>query len=238
VCRVGAGTCRDVPAVGVVGIDGDRPRVVAVAALVGRLPGLAGVGAERGPPPPASYARPRARGCQASECTSLCAPGRWSCQLCPPSLERIRPPSSIPTRSMSASCGLGAIQRTCDVHGRGGKLQCGREGSSRSAFNSRQLSPLSPLRNSRLGSVPAYTAPSAALTASENTARSGSSQSIQLRPPSTLRRTPPSRRPTKTVSGSAASTARHCAPLPGKESSTVHASPASSSRAKPSPVAE
>ena len=41
----------------------------------------------------------------------------------PPSLERIRPPSSIPTRSTPASCGLGAIQRTCDVHGRGGKLQ-------------------------------------------------------------------------------------------------------------------
>ena len=33
----------------------------------------------------------------------------------------------------------------------------------------RQLSPRSSLRNSRLGSVPAYTAPSAALTASENT---------------------------------------------------------------------
>jgi hypothetical protein len=90
-------------------------------------------------------------------------------------------------------------------------------GQLESAFNSRQLSPLSPLRNSRLGSVPPYTAPSAALTASENTARSVSSQSIQLRPPSKLRRTPPSRRPTKTVSGSAGSTARHCAPLPGKE---------------------
>ena len=45
---VGAGTCRDIPAVGVVRIDGDRPRVVAVAALVGRVPGLAGVGAEGG----------------------------------------------------------------------------------------------------------------------------------------------------------------------------------------------
>src|SRR5205823_7400657 len=105
-----------------------------------------------------------------------------SCQLCPPSLERIRPPSSIPTRSRLASCGLGAIHRTCDVHGRGGKLQRGREGSSSSAFSSRQLSPRSSLRNSRLGSVPAYTAPSAALTASENTAGSGNSHSIQLRP--------------------------------------------------------
>src|SRR5262245_38699870 len=33
----------DVPAVGIAGIDGDCPGVVAVAAFVGRLPGLAGV---------------------------------------------------------------------------------------------------------------------------------------------------------------------------------------------------
>ena len=39
------------------------------------------------------------------------------------------------------------------------------------------------------------TAPSAALTASENTPGSGSPQSIQLRPPSVLRRTPASRSP-------------------------------------------
>jgi hypothetical protein len=105
---------------------------VAVAALVGRVPRLAGVAAEGG----ATAARlvrpawhPRVPG---DECTSGCAAGRRSCQLCPPSLERIRLPSSIPTRSRSASCGLGAIQRTCDVRGRGGKLQCRREGSSRS----------------------------------------------------------------------------------------------------------
>jgi hypothetical protein len=69
------------------------------------------------------------------------------------------------------------------------------------------------------------------------TARTVMAGRFQLRPPSTLRRTPPSRRPMKTVSGSAGSIARHCAPLPDKESSSVHASPASSSRAKPSPVA-
>ena len=48
VCGVGAGTRRDVPAVGVVGVDGDRPGVVAVAAVVGGLPGLACVRAEGG----------------------------------------------------------------------------------------------------------------------------------------------------------------------------------------------
>src|SRR6266498_2307901 len=189
------------------------------------------------PPPPASYALPRARGCQASECTSGCAPGRWSCQLSPPSLERIRPPSSIPTRSSFASCGLGAIQRTCDVHGRGGKLQLGREGSSSSASSSRHDCPRSSLRNSRLGSVPAYTAPSALLTASEKTPGSGNAQSVQLRPASLVRRTPPSRSPAQTVCGSSGSTARHCAPLPGKDSSTVHPSAEGSSRAIPSPVA-
>src|SRR5439155_22099676 len=66
------------------------------------------------------------------------------------------PPSSIPTRSTSASCGLGAIQRTCEVHGRGGKLHVGRDGSSKSAFSSRQVAPRSSLRKSALGSVPAY----------------------------------------------------------------------------------
>src|SRR4051812_10550425 len=50
----------------------------------------------------------------------------------------MRPPSSIPTRSRSASWGLGAIQRTCDVQGRGGKLHVGRDGSSSKAVSSRQ----------------------------------------------------------------------------------------------------
>src|SRR6478736_1533369 len=177
------------------------------------------------PPPPASYARPTVCGCQASEWTSGCAPGRWSCQLCPPSVERIRPPSSIPTRSRPASCGLGAIQRTCEVHGRGGKLQCGREGSSSSASSSRQLLPWSSLRNSRLGSVPAYTAPSAALTAIENTPGSGNPRSTHVRPPSTLRRTPPSRRLAYNVLASPRSSATHCAVLAPKDSDTVHVSP-------------
>ena len=43
----GAGARRDVPEVRVVRVDGDRPRVVAVAAVVGGLPGLARVFAER-----------------------------------------------------------------------------------------------------------------------------------------------------------------------------------------------
>src|SRR4029077_12000939 len=112
-----------------------------------------------------------------------------------------------------------------------GKLQLEREGSSSSASSSRQLSPRSSLRNSRLGSVPAYTAPSTALTASENTPGSGSAQSSQLRPASTVRHTPPSRSPAYTVSGSSGPTARHCPPLPGRHSSTAHASRDSSSRA-------
>src|SRR6478609_2527324 len=91
----------------------------------------------------------------------------------PPAVGRAHQPAELdPDQEQVGSCGLGAIQRTCDVHGRGGKLQLGRDGSSSSASSSRQLSPRSSLRNSRLGSVPAYTAPSAALTASENTAGS------------------------------------------------------------------
>src|SRR5919109_1809149 len=43
---VGAGAGRDVPEIRGVRLDGDRPGVVAVAALVGRLPGLARVGAK------------------------------------------------------------------------------------------------------------------------------------------------------------------------------------------------
>jgi hypothetical protein len=61
----------------------------------------------------------------------------------------------MPARRRSPSCGLGAIQRTCDVHGRGGKLQVGRDGSSSSAVSSCHVSPASSLRNSALGSVPA-----------------------------------------------------------------------------------
>ena len=65
--------------------------------------------------------------------------------------------------------------------------------------------------------VPAYTAPSAALTASEKTPGSGSAQSTQLRPPSRVRRTPCARKPAYKVSGSSGSTARHYAPLPARK---------------------
>src|SRR5206468_7678605 len=44
----GAGARRHVPAAGIDWVDGDRPGVVAVAALIGRLPGLACVNAEGG----------------------------------------------------------------------------------------------------------------------------------------------------------------------------------------------
>src|SRR5206468_5545398 len=86
-------------------------------------------------------------------------------------------------------------------------------------------------------SVPAYTAPSTALTATENTAASGNPQSTQLRPPSTLRHTPPARNPAYTVPAADGSSARHCAPLPDRNSSTTQPSPASSMRTTPSPVA-
>jgi len=124
---------------------------------------------------------------------------------------RISPPSSIPTSTTSRSCGLGAIQRTCEVQGRGGKLQSGRDGISCSATSSSQLSPPSRLQNSRLGSVPAYTAPSAALTATLNTSGSGNGRSSKLSPPSALRFSPPPRHPTYTVSPSSA---KHCALAP------------------------
>src|SRR6516165_9812085 len=96
----------------------------------------------------------------------------------------MRPPSSIPTSRRSGSCGLGAIQRTCDVHGRGGKLQVGREASSSSASSAVHDSPPSSLRKRRLGSQPAYTAPSAALTATEKTSCSGKPHSDHVDAPS------------------------------------------------------
>src|SRR5215207_238043 len=115
----------------------------------------------------------------------------------------------MPTSITSGSCGLGAIQRTCEVQGRGGKLQSGRDGISLIATSSSQLSPPSRLRNSRLGSVPTYTVPSAALTARLNTSRSGNGTSSKVSPPSALRFRPRPRHPTYTVSPSSA---RHCAP--------------------------
>jgi hypothetical protein len=72
----------------------------------------------------------------------------------------------MPARSTSASCGLGAIQRTCDVHGRGGKLHDGRDGSSSSASSSRHVSPRRQLEQ-RLELAPRL----AAIVAAEETAR-------------------------------------------------------------------
>src|SRR5918996_1674368 len=117
----------------------------------------------------------------------------------------------MPTSTSSGSCGLGAIQRTCEVQGRGGKLHSGRDGMSWSATSSSQLSPPSRLQNRRLGSVPAYTLPSAALTATLYTSGSGKDRSSKLPPPSVLRFSPPPRHPTYTVSPPSA---RHCAPEP------------------------
>ena len=81
-------------------------------------------------------------------------PGRWSCHVSPRSVDRISPPSSIPARSVSASCGSGAIQRTCDVHGLGGKLQVGCEGSSSKPASSLHVSPavVAAVEGARLGS--------------------------------------------------------------------------------------
>src|SRR5262245_21841524 len=49
VCGERPGARRDVPEVWILGIDGNRPGVVAVPALVGRAPGCAAVTAPRGP---------------------------------------------------------------------------------------------------------------------------------------------------------------------------------------------
>ena len=149
----------------------------------------------------------------------------------------MRPPSSIPASSRLWSCGLGAIQRTWDVQGRGGKLQVGREGRSSNASSAFHVVPLSPLANRRLGSVPAYTVPSAGLTASEKTPGSGSAQSTHDAPKSSLRRTPPSRSPAKTVSGLFGSTARHWAPAASSERVATQVPSVSSRRTIASPVA-
>src|SRR5690606_5672170 len=135
--------------------------------------------------------------------------GRWSSHVAPPSVLRMRPPSSMPASSRSASRGFGAIHRTCDVHGRGGKLHVGAEGRRRSASSSRQLDPPSSLRKIMLGSVPAYTAPSAGLTAREKTSRAGRSALDHDRPPSSLLHTPLPREPAKIRAGSRGSTATH-----------------------------
>src|ERR671919_996844 len=111
-------------------------------------------------------------GCHARQWQSSCAPGLWSEKLAPASVVRMTPPSSIPTSSSSGSCGLGAIQRTCEVHGRGGKLQRGFDGISCNAVRSSQVSPPSRETKSALGSVPAQTAPSGP-TATENTSAPG-----------------------------------------------------------------
>src|SRR3954452_22393195 len=165
------------------------------------------------PSPPASYARPGAVGCQVRQWTSRAASGRWSLNDAPASSVRITPPSSMPTSTTPASCGLGAIQRTCEVHGRGGKLQVGFDGISWSATSSSHVSPRSWLRKSRLGSVPAYTAPSTGLTATLKTSCSGTATSSKVSPPSALRLSPPPRQPTWT---SSPPIARHWAPDPSR----------------------
>src|SRR3954452_25165995 len=165
------------------------------------------------PSPPASYARPGAVGCQVRQWTSRAASGRWSLNDAPASSVRITPPSSMPTSTTPASCGLGAIQRTCEVHGRGGKLQVGFDGISWSATSSSHVSPRSWLRKSRLGSVPAYTAPSTGLTATLKTSCSGTATSSKVSPPSALRLSPPPRQPTYT---SLPPAARHWAPDPSR----------------------
>ena len=61
----------------------------------------------------------------------------------------------MPTSSRSPLCGSGAIQRTCDVHGRGGYAHEEAEGTSRNASSASQSPVPSGLRNSALGSQPA-----------------------------------------------------------------------------------
>jgi hypothetical protein len=179
----------------VVLVDRDRPRVVAISAFVGGLPALASVDAEGGPTAARLVRATGARGCQASECTSGCAPGRWFCQLSPPSVERIRPPSSIPTTSRFAS--WGSVRSS--AHARS-TAAAESSNSAATAARAARRAGASSDRGRRCGTAGSaryrqYTAPSAALTASENTPGSVSAQSTQLAPASTVRRTPPSCNP-------------------------------------------
>ena len=131
----------DEPRVRIVRRDRHRPRVVAIAAGVRGLPLSPPSSLHAAPPPPASYARPLAGDAMRASGRRAARRGDGPATRRRRQLERISPPSSIPTSRRSASCGLGAIQRTCEVHGRGGKLQVGREGSSSRAVSSRQLAP-------------------------------------------------------------------------------------------------
>ena len=109
----------DEPNIGVVGIDGQAPAVIPIASGIGWRPTVTAIVA------PCGAAASGIFECQARAWTSFCAPGRWSCQDSPPSRLRIRPPSSMPTRSRPASCGEGAIHRAWLVQGRDGKRQSG-----------------------------------------------------------------------------------------------------------------
>src|ERR687897_335946 len=107
------------------------------------------------PPPPASYRRSGASGWADREWQSGWAPGLWSCQVSPPSVLFSTPPSSMPTTTRSGSTKDGAIARTWEVQGLGGKLQVGWEGNFLISSSSRQEPPPSRLTNRAEGSVPA-----------------------------------------------------------------------------------
>src|SRR5919107_2914686 len=113
------------------------------------------------PPPPASYRSSGAFWWANREWQSGWAPGLWSCQVSPPSVLLKTPPSSMPTTTRFGSEKDRATARTWEVHGRGGKLHVGWEGSFLIPSSSCQEAPPSRLTNREEGSLPAYTAPPA-----------------------------------------------------------------------------
>ncbi len=130
----------------------------------------------------------------------------------------------MPTSSRPASCGLGAIQRTCDVQGRGGKLQVGADGMARSDSSSNQLDPSVTAAEDRARLAAGVDRPSAGLTATENTSWSRQVPSVPTsvhRHGSWLRRPPRRPTPGRDPKGRASP----CGTLPPEHRRAVHRSP-------------
>ena len=192
----GAGARGDVPALGIVGVDCDRPRVVAVAAVVRALPRLPRVHAERG--------AAAARLVRAARLARV--PG-----------ERVHVRLRVGAVVLPGVAAVGRAHEPAELDADEEQLRvvrAGRDPADVRRPRPRREAPRRPRRKleQRVERVPAL----AAVVAAEEPARLGSrvhravgradrrgrrrrdpagEQSSQLRPASLVRRTPPSRRP-------------------------------------------
>jgi hypothetical protein len=138
--RVGPGAGRDVPAVGVVRLDRDRPGVVAVAAVVRRLPGLAAVGAESRAAAASLVGTPG----HARVPGERVYVGLGAGTVVLPALATVARAHQAaeldPDQEQVGIVRAGRDPAPCDVHGRGGKLQLGRAMGARAVTPARASS--------------------------------------------------------------------------------------------------